>query len=295
MIKKYTGLIVIIMNLQSHAQQDGKVFTMTVIPDEVEFVNITPYNNNRHIIEYRNGKGHIIKADDSWRKKVLITDPNTIKAMERKSNPHNTPPEKKEATFCVVNNNDHTIVQNNSSTMQTEVKPFAPAENRNSAFTTGYFALLSGMIADHKYKIILGSCGICWLALYTRLLYLSYKITSSNGWSTWSKHLTLDGLQQADSAALVSELLKDIQNRYAKRKTSILSPLVQFINEADAELECLNSFLRLHEILNNTKLAFLFPKQIETIRLAVDQIQRLEFLKSIIIQATPEFKKNYLI
>lgn len=276
------------------AAQDGQVFTMTVVPDEVEVINITPYNNNRHIIEYKDGKGTVIKADDSWKKKVLVTDPNVIKALSRKSNAPDIPTQKREALFSVVNNNDHTIVQNNLSLTQNDIKPSFPSENKNSMASTSYFALLGTMLNDHKYKIILGTCGMCWLAIYARLSYLSYNIHSSNGWRNWSKHLTLDALQQTDQTVLVQNLLQDIQSKYAKNKSPIL-PVVSFITDVDIELEQIHSFLHLHEALHTIKLSFIFPKQAETIRLAIQQIQKLEFFKAIIIQATPEFKKNYLI
>ncbi len=294
-MKKYALFIITLHTLS--IGRDGQVFTMTEIPDDVAEINMAPYNNNKHTIEFRDGKGAIITPDPSWRKKVLITDPHMLKGMERRSTSSDTTSEnnRKAASFCVVNSNDHTIIQNNSVVAHTGIQSCQSTETKSSSFGTRYFAALNSIFIDHKYKIILAACGACWLGVYARLSYLSYTISSSTSWSTWSEHLTLDGLQQTDLAVISQELLKDIHIKYAKRKTNFLSPLVNFINDVDAELAQINSFLQIHETLNAIKLAYIFPQQTSTVHLAIDRIQRLEFLKSIIIQATPEFKKKYLV
>ena len=115
-------------------------------------------------------------------------------------------------------------------------------------------------------------------------MFTAYSITQPNKWSTWKEHIPLEVLLEVPQQEVAEELVDAIKAKYLTTQTpDLMTPLVQFNNAIDKELTQLNQFVRLHEWLDYTKLAYIFPRQNSQVALAHTKIRRLLYLKDVLL------------
>jgi len=141
-------------------------------------------------------------------------------------------------------------------------------------------------------QYILGAIGLSYAALTTKLLYTSYiTLQKKDTWSYWKEEISLETMRSHEKQ-VAQELFTAMQNHYkhAPANACFLSPLVYFINDIDAELYQLTSFIWAHRFIDKFNLNFMFPTQKEGLTLTHEKIHRLEYFKTIIINWVGEYK-----
>ena len=141
-------------------------------------------------------------------------------------------------------------------------------------------------------QYLLGSLGLSYAALMAKLLHTSYFVlTKTDTWSSWKSSITIEAMHPQEKQ-FAQELFTALQNQYlnAPVNACFLSPLVHFINDLDAELGQLTTFISLHKTIDKFNLTFMFPKQESELHLAREKIKRLEYFKTIIINWVGEYK-----
>lgn len=141
-------------------------------------------------------------------------------------------------------------------------------------------------------KMIAGTIGIVYSAILVNLLYTAHVVLKKKStWVTWNESVTNENLSHGN-AALAKELYTDIQNYYANQKESalFLTPLVNFINDVDAQISTLEQFIKIHRLLAYYKVSILFPAHKKELAQAEKSVKRLELLKNFVIKSIREYK-----
>lgn len=141
-------------------------------------------------------------------------------------------------------------------------------------------------------RYILGGIGLFYAGFMAKLLYTShYTIADNTTWSAWKSQMPLEAMRPHEKA-VAQELFAAIQDFYihAPINACFLSPLVHFINDIDAELNRLTTFISMHKIIEKLNLSFMFPQQQEALHIAHEKIERLGYFKHIVINWVGEYK-----
>jgi hypothetical protein len=284
---KILTILLIITNASTYCSDvPQKSYNFLKVPNNVDTIDMTPHKDGMQI-KFFNQHGEPIIPDASWNTKVYTSDQRIIKHLSQNTQ---NGEKQNEINFRVVNNNEHVITQNNFQKQEWPIPPRHTIDYDKIPQKPGILSLTASLITSNQGLIVLGSVSLCWLGLMSKLIYSSYTISTQRGWGVWNSHLSMEVLYHSNQIELAQSLFNDIQKAYAEKKNSFLTPLVYFINETDAELSQLKSFLRLHEILGTIKIAALFPKQLEVKEMAFERINRLQFLKNLVNTYATEYK-----
>jgi hypothetical protein len=163
-----------------------------------------------------------------------------------------------------------------------------PARNKiNSARST-----LVATASEHKLPFALAGVTASYILFLARLIYLQHYLINCERWSCWKQEFIIEAADTATQKGLAKELVLAIQQRYHKPEkiTDFLAPLVSFFNEIEQEKKLLNQFSRLRKSADYFLLTIILPNQQELLRQVNQRMQRLDFLKQLLIQWITEYK-----
>lgn len=255
------------------------------------------YNNHRvtqTVTSSTNESGNIPNQNrfPGHTKNEAITHRVAIKPTPESITPSHSSPE--DQSFIIVDNT-HTISQEATHAIMNahSSDPLIPNQSNDLAKKTWLATLIPPIITDsHWSKYVLGSLAIGYLALVAKLIYASHtSLTDADTWSIWQPSITIEHMR-LNEKLYAQELFTAIQSRYINAPTNahFLSPLVYFINDVNTELKKLNAFVDLHKTIDKFKLTFMFPKQENALRMAYEKIDRLEYLKTLMINWVGEYR-----
>jgi hypothetical protein len=201
--------------------------------------------------------------------------------------------------------NTHTISQTatHATINRRSTDPLLPGEVKPTGNTHSYApwdsnsswigAFIPPIIAQSPaIQYFLGAVGLSYAALVAKLVHTSYFVLPrTDTWSVWQANVSIEAMGTHEKQ-FAQELFTALQNKYihAPVNACFLSPLVHFINDVDAELSQLITFISLHKTIDKFNLTFMFPKQENELQLAREKIKRLEYFKTIIINWVGEYK-----
>lgn len=199
-------------------------------------------------------------------------------------------------SVAVVNSNHHSVSQQahvSRTLLDPEIdieeiigSPSMTAQNSlKGSFLTRFFNFAG------RGTYIMSGIALTYGTILAKLFYGAYALANNQTWSSWRKDVPLAALSNVEQQ-VAQELFSTIQTHYANAPTSacFLSPLVHFINDVDAELVQLHSFVKIHAWIEYLKLSSFFPKQEDEQRTALEKIKRLEFIKQALINWVGEYK-----
>ncbi len=151
---------------------------------------------------------------------------------------------------------------------------------------------LQTTILQHKIRTCLIIMGSAYAFTYAQLAHSAYKLDSSDSWTLWKRSYTLEELLGMPQLELAQELLIAVQKRYSTVDDlyDFITPLVSFINHTDHEIKLCKKFLNLHSWIKWTRLTFLFPTHEQLKAQAHEKINRLAYLKSLLLNWLSEHK-----
>lgn len=254
-------------------------------------------NNNKHTItqSYYSGTP---SSDNPQRTVIIQQQPKassevTMSSPNQPDNPYS-------------NNNNHVITQN-IITLQPTPPPARPAPQAPVHTTPTPYQPLSMIAPQIAQSSLLGSCMAiatqpavvagsvlaCYGLLLAQLYYRAYALSDSSLWSAWKQEVPISAIHHKEQQ-YAQELFAAVQERYAHKPdfASFLSPLCYFMQDVDNELHTLARFLQLHSCIDYLKLTPLFPAQEDMLSKAAIKIERLAYLKDLLLNWVKEYKTD---
>lgn len=156
----------------------------------------------------------------------------------------------------------------------------------------GYFTYFSESVKNKKKLLITSSALGIYSYLWYRLLKTRWILFNSNSLCNWHSEISFEELIHIPQKQLALELLTTIQHRYqtAKNLTDFLSPLMEFLQEINQELDQLTFCISYYRNLQKVYLSLLFPYQCSLIETAESAHQRLSYLKNLFLAWVTEYK-----
>jgi hypothetical protein len=130
-----------------------------------------------------------------------------------------------------------------------------------------------------------GVVGCAYGVTMITLLMLSKAMDRTCTWARWRSDVPTAALYEIPTADIVAELQRAMHEKYNRaRKKDAFALLSSFMRDVKREMNQCNKLLSLHEWINSLYLAPFFPKQKKSIEFAQNALNRLTFLKEIVLQ-----------
>lgn len=145
---------------------------------------------------------------------------------------------------------------------------------------------------QHSIRIAAGACLLGYTALCSTLFFFSHKLNQPNTWGSWKEQYSLEILQGLPQKELAKELIVTIQHKYQTPQTlhDFMMPLISFLIDVNQEIRSYEHFIKIHVWIDTFKLSALFPAQKDLLQKAPKRIERLLFIKNLLLQWVIEYK-----
>lgn len=156
----------------------------------------------------------------------------------------------------------------------------------------------SDYINKYKYwlPITIVTCAYC--SLFYKITYAHTILNSKNSWSNWKSNLTFDKLLSTTQKDLALELITEIQKKYmdTQNPTNFITPMVNFINDINAEMQELEKYVKIINLIKTVKLQSIYPIiSDQKLSQAKEKINKLVYIKNIFSEWSVEFKQQQLL
>lgn len=271
-------------------------------------VHVRFINNNRHtIVQSFSGPGHHIEIATRVNPGKRIennrqnaTQPNIIIKQENEGSGPCMPPAPHSSATEITNHNDMIIVQANAnqekpSEYQQAPEPMAtqPLEPNGpmAKISAATFSLLSWLPLGSPVKTLLACSALGYTALLIKLLSNQHSIENSKTWSCWKEDLSIAILRKNEQMT-AQQLFADMQKQYGKptEKNNFFAPILSFMQSTEQELTFLQQYIKICDWISTYKLTALLPNQKETVTKAKSKIERLEYIRQLIVIFASEYK-----
>jgi hypothetical protein len=195
----------------------------------------------------------------------------------------------------VTTDNTHVITNNVAATTSQQsmaVKP-AQAVAENVVQPVQEESILRQLLKQcwlYKGTIVMSTLALSYAGLLAKLLMTEYSLENPDAWSSWQANAPLRGLAQEESLATARALYDVINERYTTQGSTVLDPLVCFMNDVHAEISSLEHFITLKSWIAMTPLKYIVPRQEQALRTAREKIERLQLLQQILVAWLSEYK-----
>lgn len=268
-------------------------------------IHVRFINNNRHtLVQSFSGPGHRIeiatrknreeKNRENSPSDIVIEHESSDAATPLPHNP-NTP------TTDIINHNDMIVVQahaqdapQDSSHGNTAAPQHThPRETAAKMGAVAAFSLFSWVPSSFSSwaKLLVGCSALCYGALLIKILTDQHAIESSKTWSCWKEDLSIAILRN-DEQLTAKQLFADMQTKYGKpiEKNNFFGPIVSFMQSTEQELTLLQQYEKIYAWITTYKLCHLLPDQKGTHLKAKAKIERLEYIRQLIVTFASEYK-----
>lgn len=206
-----------------------------------------------------------------------------------------------------LNPNIHLTIQSNNAMQATNTSELGQAVHLPTQMPLEYFKNAQDIakaygqgaftwIAHNKLKTTAFVAATSYCYVWYTLLSLNYQLSQSTRWSQWHNSLTLEELLKKPQEEVATDLLTDIQRTYTNvdRLENVIAPLIAFVHDVDTEIEQLKQVVKLHAWIDRLYIAFLFPKQADLLASAQESINRLSYLKNVMLTWVSDHKMMHL-
>lgn len=178
---------------------------------------------------------------------------------------------------------------NSSTTIQ---NIFNQARDQAQEYTYGIFS----WIAQNKTKSAAYTAALGYGYVWYKLLSLNYALLQRASWSHWHNTLTLEELLAQPQQEVATDLLTAIQRQYTipEQFDDLIGPLILFVRDVDTEIAQLRQLVHLHTWIDRLRMSFLFPKQSALLESSQDKINRLTYLKNLLLNWVSQHKVTRL-
>ncbi|MGE0009474.1 MAG: hypothetical protein AB7F19_02945 [Candidatus Babeliales bacterium] len=179
----------------------------------------------------------------------------------------------------------HVIQESHSTNIQ---HLFAQARDTSQEYAYGILSWVN----QHKIKTACYGALLGYGYIWYKLASLNYALMQATNWSKWRETLSLEELLAKPQQEIAKDLLTAIQKQYTtpEQFDDLLSPLIAFVRDVDTELQELRQLVHLHTWIDRLHIAFLFPKQSSLLAQAHDNINRLTYLKNVLLNWMSQHK-----
>lgn len=157
------------------------------------------------------------------------------------------------------------------------------------------FATLShaaSYVGEHKLESVLTTLLLTYSAIQARVFYLNRQLSNTHNWSLWRAETSLEEFFSMSQQQLCSELLSEVQRRYATPNTvhDVVHSLTQFIADTEREIELLKEYQQFAEWLATLKIRQLSFVDTALLEACADRIQRISYLKGTFLGWITEYR-----
>lgn len=140
----------------------------------------------------------------------------------------------------------------------------------------------SSWVRRHKFLTLVGSIAGYYLGIMGYIKYLESKLQSSQCWSLWLKHHTLEDLYLIPQDKFATDLLKSIQNVYTSISdpTDFVTPLTKFIKDTEDETITLKRYLKLIGYSDRPYIKRVVLFNQDLVKVASTRLTKLNFIKN---------------
>lgn len=151
---------------------------------------------------------------------------------------------------------------------------------------------LMDTLTKHKKIVGIGAGVSAYASLCGYIYYLQRLVYTSDSWSAWKSHIPLEVLLNSPQDEIAKELVIEIQKNYTttEQLADFISPLVKFINTITHEKKQLERYLFMQKWLRRLYLHILFPHDEIAFQKAQEKVDRLSYLKHLLISWISEYK-----
>ncbi len=169
--------------------------------------------------------------------------------------------------------NNKTTIPTNSSKFNSQTAKSAlhfsfPNLNKKSIFATA----------------VVGSTAALWSTITTLLVLDARFIADINNWAYWQGSTPLALLKEQEQKNVAKQLFEAILQTYGFVNGDFLTPLADFMSSIKQEEYRYKRFIQWHHFLSTWRLAVLFPAQKDSMALAQNNLERLAFYRTILLQ-----------
>lgn len=143
----------------------------------------------------------------------------------------------------------------------------------------------------HKWILLGGSIGAMYGYVYSYLLLKGWRIQKKEGWHTWHDSVPVAALRELPPKQVIEELQYSLKGYY-KCDTVSVDIIISCLIDIEKESSDLESFIAKHQAIDAIKLSFLFPQQDQLQSIVCDKLERLAFIKNMLITHTNLISKK---
>ncbi len=180
-------------------------------------------------------------------------------------------------TIITINNNVHQKM----TVLNKIEKLFEPIKKQASAL---HFSLPNINKKSIFATAVVGSTAAIWSTITTLLVLDARFISDINNWAYWQGSTPLALLKDQDQKNVSKQLFEAILQTYGFVNGDFLTPLADFMSTIKQEEYRYKRFIQWHHFLSRWRLALLFPAQKDSVALAQNNIERLAFYRTILLQ-----------
>lgn len=147
-------------------------------------------------------------------------------------------------------------------------------------------------VGDHKLESVLTTLLLTYSAIQARVIYLNRQLSHPQNWSLWRAETPLEEFFSVSQQQLCSELLAEVQRRYATPNTvhDVVQSLTRFIADTEREMELLKEYQQFAEWLTTLKIRQLSFIDTALLDACADRIQRISYLKGTFLGWITEYR-----
>ena len=195
--------------------------------------------------------------------------------------------------LCNITNNNNNVTtttqQHSFSSSITTPAPPAASIMPPPTSTQSTFASILRHCKDycwsHTLFLVTSGCILTYGTLASLLFFYKHVTCAQENWSLWHQEISLENLLKIPPTELARALRTDSTLFYSKNTGLVgVDYVIRFIQDIDKELQQLHRFVQLHTFLKRIKLLYCMPTQEENLAIAQNQIERLHYLRRIVIQ-----------
>ncbi len=180
-------------------------------------------------------------------------------------------------TIITINNN----VQQKMTVLNKIEKLFEPIKKQVSALPFSFPSVNKKSIFA---TAVVGSTVAIWSTVTTLLVLDARFIADINNWAYWQGSTPLALLKEQEQKNVAKQLFEAILQTYGFVNGDFLTPLADFMSTIKQEEYRYKRFIQWHYFLSTWRLAVLFPAQKDSMALAQNNLERLAFYRTILLQ-----------
>jgi hypothetical protein len=147
-------------------------------------------------------------------------------------------------------------------------------------------------VSSHKFESALTTLLLAYSGIQARLIYLNRALSHPHNWSLWRAETPLEEFFSLSQQQLCSEILAEVQRRYATPNTvhDVVHSITRFIADTEREIELLREYQQYAQWLSTIKIRAVSLINSTLLESCADRIQRISYLKGTFLGWITEYR-----